>query len=146
MAFNDTYLLISPESECESDGSLTPEHIYTTSGHVLTPEENELFSCYNHLLDEMQGTYNEIVRFHKYNADCYTFVNFCETVKKICLNKKNKKNELIYLTSQQCNIHNHVLHPMLDKIANETASCVSYSRVMKLFLFCYKVVDIISAS
>ena len=68
---------------------------------------------------------------------------FCETVKMIGL---NKKHELNYLTSQQCIIHNHVLKSMLDTIANETASCVSYSRGMKLFLFCYKVVDIISAS
>ena len=143
MAFTNSFTLISSDSVCESDGSLTPEHIYTTSGHVITPEENEQFYCYNHLLDEMRGTYNETITFHKYNADCYTFVDFCETVKKIGL---NKKHELNYLTSQQCIIHNHVLKSMLDKIANETASCISYSRGMKLFLFCYKVIDIISAS
>ena len=146
MAFNDSPIVISSDSDSESDetsGSLTPEYIYTKTGHVISHVDDEQFYCYNHLLDELQATYKETINFHNYNAEIYQFQNFCESVKKIGL---DKKQELNYLTNQQRIIHNQLLKPMLDTIAYETSSCDSYNTGMKLFLFCYKVVDIMSGA
>ena len=144
MPSNDSVIIISSDSDCESDitsGSLTPEHIITESGHVIMPVADGQVYCYNYLLDVMQARYNEAIKFHNYNAECYTFQDFCKTVKKIGL---DKKHELNYLTYQDHLIHNHVLKIMLETIAFETASCDTYNAGMKLFLFCYKVNEIMS--
>ena len=145
MAFNDSIIIISSDSECESDitsGSLTPDYIITESGHVIMTVPDGDVSCYNHLLDVMKARYNETMKFHNYNAELYTFHDFCKTVKMIGLRKKNELN----LTSQECDIHNHVLDSMLDTIDIETASCDTFNRVKKLFLFCYKVDEIMSGA
>ena len=98
--------------------------------------------CYNYLLDVMQARYNETMKFHNYNAELYTFHDLCKTVKMIGLDKKNEVN----LTSQQWVIHGHVFKSVLDAIYIETASCVIFNRLYKLFLFCYKVDEIMSGA
>ena len=47
------------------------------------------FYCYNYLLDVMQARFNEAIKFHNYNAERYTFQDFCKTVKMIGLDKKH---------------------------------------------------------
>ena len=151
MSFNDP-IVISSDSESESDetsGSSTPEYIYTESGHVISHVDDEQFYCYNYLLDKLQATYKEIINFHNYNAEIYQFQDFCESIKKIALDfmfDPGKEQELDHLNNEQRIIHNQLLQPMLDTIAYETSSCDSYGTGKKLFLFCYKVVDIMSGA
>ena len=151
MSFNDP-IVISSDSESESDetsGSSTPEYIYTESGHVISHVDDEQFYCYNYLLDKLQATYKEIINFHNYNAEIYQFQDFCESIKKIALDfmfDPGKEQELDHLNNEECIIHNQLLQPMLDTIAYETSSCDSYGTGKKLFLFCYKVVDIMSGA
>ena len=152
MAFNDSPIVISSDSDSESDetsGSLTPEYIYTESGHVISHVDDEQFYCYNYLLDKLQATYKEIINFHNYNAEIYQFQDFCESIKKIALDfmfDPGKEQELDHLNNEERIIHNQLLQPMLDTIAYETSSCDSYGTGNKLFLFCYKVLDIMSGA
>ena len=144
MASNDSVIIISSDSDCESDirsGSLTPEHIVAESGHVIMPVADRQVNCYNYLLDVMQARYNEAIKCHNYNGERYTFQDFCKTVKMIGLDKKHEVN---YLTNQDRLIHNHVFKIMLETITFETASCDTYSAVRKLFLVCYKADEIMS--
>ena len=151
MAFNDP-IVISSDSDSESDkrsGSLTPEYIYTESGHVISHVDDEQFYCYNYLLDKLQATYKEIINFHNYNAESYQFKDFCESIKKYGLDfwfNPGEEQELNHLTNEQRIIFIQLLQPMLDTIAYETSSCDSYGTEKKLFLFCYKVVDIMSGA
>ena len=154
MSYDDP-IVISSDSDSESaekkkrSGSLTPEYIYTESGHVISHVDDEQFYCYNYLLDKLQATYKEIINFHNYNAEIYQFKDFCESIKKIDLDfmfNPGEEQELNYLTNEQRIIHIQLSQPMLDTIAYETSSCDSYGTEKKLFLFCYKVVDIMSGA
>ena len=60
--------------------------------------------------------------------------------------RPGEEQELDHLNNEQRIIHNQLLQPMLDTIAYETSSCDSYGTEKKLFLFCYKVVDIMSGA
>ena len=154
MSYDDP-IVISSDSDSESaekkkrSGSLTPEYIYTESGHVISHVDDEQFYCYNYLLDKLQATYKEIINFHNYNAESYQFKDFCESIKKYGLDfwfNPGEEQELNHLTNEQRIIFIQLLQPMLDTIAYETSSCDSYGTEKKLFLFCYKVVDIMSGA
>ena len=151
MSYDDP-IVISSDSDSESDEtscSLTPEYIYTESGHVISHVDDEQFDCYNYLLDKLKATYKEIINLHNYNAEIYQFQDFCESIKKIALDfmfNPGEEQELDHLNNEQRIIHNQLLQPMLDTIAYETSSCDSYGTEKKLFLFCYKVVDIMSGA
>ena len=146
MAFNDSVVLVSSDSECESDitsGSMTPERIVTETGRVILPVADELVNCYNYLLESMLNTFNVAIKFHNYNPERYTFQCFCKTVIRLAFDKEDELNQY---THHDRLIYNHLVTIMEHAMDLETASCDTYHSRTKLVLFCCKFVEVIDGA
>ena len=149
MAYNDSVIIISSDSESESDctsGSITPDRIVTRTGRVIMPVSDENVDCYNYILDFLTYNFNEAIKWHKYDPERYTFQFFCKTVSMLADYREKEEDLHDCFTYQDRQIHNHLSIILTAAMDAETASCDAFSAKRKLSLFCRKVNEVISGT